>query len=396
MAEIITFRKRKDIEADKTADARLVGLDALRGLSVMGMICVAYAGDWTHRFGVLNHADWHGLAVADLIFPAFLFCAGAVIPVSLARRSQDKGKGALAGHVVLRMVALFALGLFLNLLPGFDFAHVRIMGILQRIALAYGAVSLFCLAVAKPDGGGVRIGVLPLFVAALVLGLGYEAVLHFWNMPGCGPHCFDSSHSLPTVIDRAVLTVPHMWPYGLTDGQVTYDPEGFLSTLGAIVNVLIGAMAGLYVQQRGVKGAIGTLALCGLALVIIGLGLDGSTPIIKKIWTPSFAVYSAGTSLLFYALLSLVTDVWNARAWATPLRVFGANATLAFVGITLLDVVAQLPLLAGKTIHDQGTAALEAVIPDARVASVTYSLILLLILLAALWPLYSKRIFVKI
>ena len=393
MAEIITFRKRSDLAADKAADARLVGLDVLRGLSVMGMILVAYAGDWVHRFGILNHADWHGLAVADLIFPAFLFCAGAVIPGSLARRMETQGRSALVGHVLIRVILLFALGLFLNLLPGFDVGHVRIMGILQRIALAYGAVALFCLAVTKGDAAPK---IAPLFVAALVLAAGYEALLYLWDAPGCGRACFDSSHSLPTVIDRAVLTVPHLWPYGLTGGQVTYDPEGLLSTLGAVVNVLIGAMAGLYVQQRGVKGAIGTLAICGVVLIVLGIGLDGVTPIIKKIWTPSFALYSAGTSLLFYALFSQVVDVWGQRAWATPMRVFGANATLAFVGISLLDTVAQLPLLAGKSLHETAAIALGAAIPDARVASVTYSFILLLILLAALWPLYARKIFVKL
>ncbi len=323
------------------------------------------------------------------------------LPLSLSRRAEA-GKGGLVGHIAIRVVLLFLLGLFLNLLPHFDFAHVRIMGILQRIALAWGAVALFAIVVTR--GETFKPKILPFFVAAVVLVLGYAILLRVWNAPGCGPACFDSSHSLPTVIDRAVLTVPHLWPYGLTDGQVTFDPEGLLSTLGAIVNVLIGVIAGIYVQQRGIRGALGGLALSGLILVIIGLGFDGGIPIIKKIWTPSFALYSAGTSLLLYALLSLISDVWGAgwsRAALTPMRVFGANATLAFIGISLLDTVAQLPLVmqsnnVAMSTHDAAANWLGSVIPNAPLASVTYSFILLLILLAVLWPLYSRRIFLKL
>lgn len=396
MAQIITFKKRGDIEADKAAEARVQALDILRGLCVMGMILVAYAGDWAHRFSVLNHADWHGLAVADMIFPGFLFCVGVSLPLSFAGRAAKATKAQLAGHVVIRAVALFGLGLFLNLLPAFDVGHVRIMGILQRIGLCYAIAGLFCLAIGRKHDSGFSLKIWPVLAAAAALLIGYAALLRLWNAPDCGMGCFDSSHSLPTVIDRAVFSVQHLWPYGLTGDQVTFDPEGLLSTAGAVANVLFGVAAGLYIQQRGVKDSLSMLALAGVVLFLAGAGLDGSVPIIKKIWTSSFALFSGGVSLLLFSLLAVITDVWKQSAWATPAKVFGANATLAFVGISLLDTLAQLPLLAGKSLHETAAVALGAAIPDARVASVTYSFILLLILLAVLWPLYSKKIFVKL
>ena len=394
--QVITFKKRSEIAAEKAAQARLTGIDILRGLSVMGMILVAYAGDWAHRFGILNHADWHGLAVPDIVFAAFLFCAGATLPLSLIRRAGSAGKAALAGHIMIRAILLFALGLFLNLLPHFDFGHVRIMGILQRIGIAWGLAGLLCLAVGRLKDGVFTLNIRPLAITAAVALAGYAALLLLWDAPGCGRGCFDSSHSLPTVIDRVVLSVPHLWPYGLTGDQVTFDPEGLLSTLGALVNVLAGAMAGIYVQRRGIKASLGMLVFCGFMLFIFGLGIDGWVPIIKKIWTPSFALYSSGVTLMLFALLSWVADVKGWKAWAWPARVFGFNATAAFIGISLLDTVAQLPLLAGTSVHDSAAAWLGSVIPNAPLASVTYSFILLLILLATLWPLYSKKIFFKL
>lgn len=399
-AEIITFKKRSDIEADKKADARWQALDILRGLCVIGMILVAYKGDWVHNFAVLNHADWHGLAVADMIFPGFLFCVGMAIPLSLSGRAASQSKAALAGHILARTVLLFALGVVLNLMPKFDFGHFRIMGILQRIALCYGVVGLFCLGMARKSGDDLTLKMMPVVLAALAVLAGYALILLLANMPGCGPACFDSAHSLPTVIDRAVLTVPHLWPYGLTGDQVTFDPEGLLSTLGAVANVLFGVAAALYIRQLSLKKALPGLALAGLALFLAGTGLDGTVPIIKKIWTSSFALFSSGVSLLLFALLALIVDVWGRKAWAKPARVFGANATLAFVGISLLDMVAQQPLVmrsdnTAMSLHDSVAAWLGSVIPNASLASMTYSVILLLILLAALWPLYSRKIFLK-
>ena len=124
--------------------------------------------------------------------------------------------------------------------------------------------------------------------------------------------------------------------------------------------------------------------------------MNGEIPVIKKIWTPSFALVSVGFSIVVFVMLALLADVLKAGRFATFAKVFGANATLAFVLICLFDVVLQLPLLAGVSLHDAAAAQLGAIIPEARVASLTYSAILVLLIGLILWPLYRKRWFLKL
>lgn len=398
-AEIIAFRK-PDKPAVKPAAApvsrRIDALDILRGLCVMGMILVAYAGDWTTRFGVLNHADWHGLAPADMIFPGFLFCAGAAIPLSLSQRAARSTRTGLSLHILWRAGALIALGVALNAIPAAIWGHLRLPGILQRIGLCYGLAGAFCLAVGRKSDSDFSMKVWPVALTAAIVLAAYAAMLLVWTTPGCAGRCFDSVNALPAVVDRAIFTPAFMWEYGTTNGAVTYDPEGLVSTLGALGNVLIGVMTALYIRRDGIKTALPGLFMLGIVLFVAGASLDAQMPVIKKIWTPSFTLVSAGVSLVVFSLLALVADVLKARSWAYPIRIFGSNATLAFVGISLIDVVMHLPLFGGQNAHDSLSAWLAAAITDDRIASVTYSAGLLAVLGLLLWPLYIKRWFVKI
>jgi predicted acyltransferase len=370
---------------------RVVAVDLLRGLAVMGMIMVAYAGGWDRRFSFLTHADWRGFAIADMIFPAFLFCAGAALPHALARRA-GQGKAALVGHVLRRSVVLIALGVFLNLLPGFDVAHVRLPGILQRIGLCYAIAGTGCVLALRRDG--LRVSVLA--AAGAVLLVGYAALLLAWDAPGCGRACFDSEHALPAVVDRAVFGVAHLWPWGKTGDAVTYDPEGLVATLGVLVNVLFGAAASVLLMRSHKHATLTVLAIAGVACLLAGFLLDPLVPVVKKLWTPSFALVSGGFTLLsLLVLIRLVPSGQEAPAWTRPILAFGTNATLAFVGITLIDTLMQLPLGAGSG-HDLLAAWLARAIPEARVASAAYSALLLVVLGAGLWQLYRRRIVVRI
>lgn len=399
-AEIIAF-KRPDKPAVKSAAApasrRVEALDILRGLCVMGMILVAYAGDWTTRFGVLKHADWHGLALADMIFPGFLFCAGAALPLSLSHRAARSTRTGLSLHILWRAGALIVLGVVLNAIPAAIWGHMRLPGILQRIGLCYGLAGVFCLAVGRKSDSDFTMKIWPVAATAVIVLSAYAAMLMVWATPACRGACFDPVNALPAVIDRAVFTPTFMWEYGTdSNGVVTYDPEGLVSTLGALGNVLIGAMVALYIRRDGLSKALPGLFMLGITLFVIGAALDAQMPIVKKIWTPSFTLVSAGVSLIVFSALALIADVFKVRAWAYPIRVFGSNATLAFVGISLIDVVMHLPLMAGKNAHDSLSAWLAGAIADGRVASLAYSAGLLLLLGLLLWPLYVKRWFIKI
>jgi predicted acyltransferase len=382
---------RPDTDAGTRAP-RVLAIDLLRGLAVMGMIMVAYAGGWDHRFTFLTHADWRGFAIADMIFPAFLFCAGAALPHALRRRA-GRGRMALVGHVLRRAAALVVLGVFLNLLPGFDFAHVRLPGILQRIGLCYAIVGTGCMLALRRDG----VAVAALVAAIVALLAGYAALLLAWDAPGCGRACFDSAHALPAVVDRAVFGVPHLWPWGRTGDLVTYDPEGLVATLGALVNVLFGAAASALLMRSHRRATLTVLAIAGVACLLAGFLLDPLVPVVKKLWTPSFALLSGGFTLLaLLALMRLVPPGREAPAWARPVLAFGTNATLAFVGITLLDTLLQLPLGGAGSGHDLLAGWLARAIPAARVASAAYSALLLGVLGAGLWQLYKRRIVIRI
>ena len=395
---------------DARVAPRVQAIDLLRGLAVIGMIMVAYAGDWEHRFTVLTHADWRGFALADMIFPSFLFCVGAALPFSLGRRAQHSGdsKAALIGRVLWRSIALILLGIVLNALPAFDWANVRLMGILQRIGLCYAAVGTVCVLIGHRSGrgsegaGGSRFALdpKPLIAMAVLLLVGYGALLLGWEAPGCGAGCFDSAHSLPTVIDRAVFGIAHLWLYGTTNGVVTFDPEGLVSTLGALFNVVLGVLATLTLQRRTMRSALVALAASGVLFIVLGLAIDGYVPVVKKIWTPTFALMSGGFSVLAFVALALRAPSPDAR-WTTPILVYGSNATAAFVGITLLDTLMQLPLLrtaagATQSLHDGAAAWLGSLISEPRIASAAYSAVLLLVLGIGLWQLYQRRIFLKI
>ncbi len=398
-AEIIAFRK-PDKPAVKLATAlpsrRIDALDVLRGMCVMGMILVAYAGEWNTRFGVLQHADWHGVALADMIFPGFLFCAGAALPLSLSHRAARSTRTGLSLHILWRAVALIALGVALNAIPAAIWGHLRLPGILQRIGLCYGVAGAFCLAVGRKSDSDFSMKMWPVAITATIVLAAYAAMLLVWKTGACAGACFDQVNALPAVIDRAVFTPTFMWQYGTFNGAVTYDPEGLVSTFGALGNVLIGVLTTLYIRRDGIKSALPGLVMLGLVLFVFGAALDAQMPIVKKIWTPSFTMVSAGVSLVVFSLLAVIADVFKARSWAYPIRIFGSNATLAFVGISLIDVVMQLPLLGGKSAHDSLAAWLAGAISDGRIASVAYSAGLLLLLGLLLWPLYIKRWFVKI
>lgn len=398
-ANVIAFKKREKPQPAKPAGKdtkRLEALDILRGLCVIGMILVAYAGDWLNRFKVLNHADWQGLVLADMIFPGFLFCVGVALPMSFAARSARQTKAQLFGHVLWRAVALIVLGVVLNFIADPDPAGFRLPGILQRIGLCYALAGGLCLVLGRKSDHDFAVPGWPLAGVIAALVAGYGALLSLWSGPGCAGACFDSLNSLPAVVDRAVFTPAYMWDWGLTNGVVTFDPEGLVSTLGALINVLLGILVAGYIRSRGVRGSLIGLFLLGLFLALAGLGMNGEIPVIKKIWTPSFALVSAGFSIIAFVLLAVIADLLKLGRFAAFAKIFGANATLAFVLICLFDAVLQLPLLAGTSPHDAAAAQLGAVIPEPRVASLTYSVILVAVIGLILWPLYRKRWFLKL
>ncbi len=224
-------------DSTKPIPGRLGSLDMLRGIAIAGMVLVNNPGSWQHMFPWLRHAGWTGYGLADLVFPFFLFAVGASQSFSLAGTAHT-GRLPLNFfiRILRRTLILFLLGLFLNAFPGLlhvvlyaappDFSTLRIMGILQRIALVYCAASL-CI---------VLLSERLLWLAIALLLVGYGAVLA--GFPGS----LSPENNPALIIDRLLLGAPHLYGGGL-------DPEGLFSSVSALATALLGYKAGLFLRQ---------------------------------------------------------------------------------------------------------------------------------------------------
>lgn len=308
------------------APARLLALDVFRGLTIAGMVLVNNPGSWAAIYPQLRHADWHGWTLTDTVFPFFLVIVGLAVPMALGRRIAT-GAAGLEVHLKIarRTVLLFALGLWLNAFPfhnGLTGAWVglhdiRIMGVLQRIALCYAACALIYLHVRSVRAQALIAGALCL-VYALAMGLGGDLT---------------PAGNLSGAIDRAILTPAHIWKG--SDG--VYDPEGLFSTLPAIATTLIGVLAGRWILgARAMTETVAGLAVWGFALLAAGWAWGQVLPINKPLWTPSYALFMGGLALLVLAACLWVIDVRGQRWWTWPFVVFGMNALALYVGSSML------------------------------------------------------------
>lgn len=395
------------MDSAKADGGRIVALDVLRGLAVAGMILVTSPGSWEHAYAPLKHAAWQGWTPADLVFPTFLFCVGMAIGLSVPRLRTGEGTSAALWIKVARRTALLILlGLGLNALPSFDLVHLRIPGVLQRIGLCYALASAICILPARTDANGrlgLNVGVVVLAVAGLLVG--YWALLTFTPVPGFGADRWDSQGALPAFIDRTVFTIPHLWLYGTTEGVgVTYDPEGLLSTLPATANVLLGAVAAAFLAGAGDRRdgpILAALLAAGAALIVVGLALDPIVPVNKRIWTPSFALFSSGASLVALIVLHVVLKARAAGLAAWPLKVLGGNAILAFVVSQVLGACAGLAVQHRAGVPDLtpqgfGYETAQRLTADPYLASFLCALAILALIIAVIAPLHRRGLHLRL
>jgi len=383
-------------------DGRLVSLDVLRGLAVAGMILVTDPGSYGAVYPQLLHAQWNGATATDMIFPAFLFAVGIAITLSFASRiERGYDRGRLARHAVIRSVVIFVIGLVVNGFPDYNLHTLRIPGVLQRIALCYLFSALIYLALG--NGRQPRAALRRSWTIAgivFVILAGYWCVLKLVPVPGFGPNRLDSLGNAGAYIDRLAFGTQHMWVYGTTPGYgVTYDPEGLLSTLPAIATLLIGILTGEWLRTaygRNRKALV--LAAIGIVFTLAGWFLDPLLSINKRIWTSTFVLFSGGVSLLVFSALYFVLDIRWWRWWTVPALVFGTNAILAFalsnVITTLTD---RIHVNAnGMTLHQWGYREVFAAWLQPVHASLAYAICIVLVNMALLWPLYRRRIFLRV
>lgn len=288
---------------------RLTSLDVLRGLTVAGMILVNNAGDWSKVYGPLAHAEWHGWTPTDLIFPFFLFIVGVSITLSFARRAPT------TGAIVRRAALLFALGLLLNAFPFAGERPLRVLGVLQRIALCYLAAGLLAARLPWRAQAGVAAGLLVLHTAALRLVPGFDLT---------------KGGDVGSWLDRLLLS-GHLHQ-AKADGYSSFDPEGLFSTLPAVATTLAGVLAGRWLGEtaRAAHERASGLFFAGLVGALAGLVADAGVPINKSLWTASYVLLSGGLACQALAACWWLVDLQGVRAWTPPFLAFGRNPIVAF------------------------------------------------------------------
>lgn len=327
----------------RDATGRLVALDAFRGLTIILMIVVNNPGSWAHVYPPLRHAAWHGLTPTDLVFPFFLFITGAAMALSFARRA---GEGAartdMLRTIVRRSVLIFACGLLLNGFPfGIPFSAeaagsfpgsvadslrtLRIMGVLQRIALAWGLAALVIVLVPRLRGR-LAVGGALVVLYELAMRLGADVP-------------FGLEDNAARRLDLALLGEAHVW----RGAGAPFEPEGLLTTLTATVTVLLGYAGGRVLAGGGpLPARLRLLAGGGAAGTILGLVLATVEPVNKQLWTTSYTVLTAGLAALVLAVCLWLVDGRGLRRGLAPAVIFGLNPLVAFLGSGLLARVMAL------------------------------------------------------
>ncbi len=380
---------------------RYYSLDVFRGATVALMILVNNPGSWANIFGPLKHAPWHGATPTDLVFPFFLFAVGNAMAFVMPRFEQA-GPALFWKKVIKRTVLIFAIGLFLNWSPfvkwegesivAKTWENIRILGVLQRIALCYFFASVIVF-YAKARGSFVISGILLLLYWLLCLLLG---------APG-DPYSLTGWFG--TQIDINLLGVTHIYK-----GEgVPFDPEGLPSTVAAVVQVIFGFLVGQYIQQKGKSyEMLSNLLIAGLVLVFTGYCWDMVFPINKKIWTSSYTLYTTGLAILVLStLIYLIEFKENKGAWGRFFDVFGKNPLFIFVlsGFLprLLGMFRWVDHVSpeGKNVYTSAFPwfyqhICKDIAPDLRVGSLVYALCMILMYWSIVYVLDKKKIYIKV
>lgn len=299
------------------SNERLVSIDVFRGMTIVGMILVINPGSWKYIYAQLRHANWHGCTFTDLIYPFFLFIVGVSIVFALSK-AKDKtiSMKALYYKIIKRTIILFVLGLFINSFPQFDLVNIRIMGVLQRIAVCYLIVSLLFLHT------GLR-GQIIWTVALLFV---YWVLMEWIPIPDVGAGSYEKYTNLATYVDKIVLS-GHMGYY-----EKLGEPEGVISSLPSLSSTLFGVLTGhlLRMKKADIQKTC-MMLVSGIVFIILGLLWSRVLPINKHLWTSSYAVLTTGYALVVLAILYFVIDVKGYRKGFQPFLVFGTNAITVYV-----------------------------------------------------------------
>ena len=298
---------------------RFIALDIFRGATMALMVIVNTPGTWAYVYSPLRHAQWHGCTLTDLVFPFFLFIIGVSMRFSFDKYDICK-YGPLFNKIIFRTITIFIIGLLLNAFPfirqDWDWSSFRILGVLQRIALAYFFASFIVL----------RFDVKGIVNISFILLVGYWITLMAYGWySGQDPYALKTN--LILVVDQFLLGESHL--YGGTGIQ--FDPEGLLSTIPSVVTVLIGFLVGTMIKTTNDhEDNAQRMAVLGSLLIIIGWLWGFIFPINKQIWTSSYVLYTGGIAIILLAGLVWLVDIKKINWWTKPFVILGSNAIFLY------------------------------------------------------------------
>lgn len=307
---------------------RFLSLDVFRGMTICFMIIVNTPGSGAAPFAPLEHAAWFGFTPTDLVFPSFLFAVGNAMSFS-QKKFIGLSSGSVLAKIFKRAAIIFLLGFLMYWFPFVEhskaggwslspISHTRIFGVLQRIGLCYLFASIIIHFIRSKT---------TVIVISILLLFGYWFLLLIF-----GDHAapYGMLTNAGTYLDKFLLGDAHLY-----HGEgVAFDPEGILSTLPAIVNVIVGYYTGKYIQEKG-KGfeTISKLMLFGVLFIFFALCWNMTFPIAKKLWTSPFVLLTVGIDMVIISALIYIVEIrsWNKANWTSFFTTVGKNPLPVYI-----------------------------------------------------------------
>ncbi|MDF2159333.1 heparan-alpha-glucosaminide N-acetyltransferase domain-containing protein [Algoriphagus sp. CAU 1675] len=369
---------------------RYLALDVLRGMTIAFMIIVNTPGSWSNLYAPLAHADWHGFTPTDLVFPTFLFVVGNAMSFAM-KRLQEIPRNEFLKKVGKRTLLIFLIGWLLNAFPFYELndagemsfinlTEIRFFGVLQRIALAYFFAALILY------WGGIRTGWI--FSAAALLA--YWPIMYFFGDAG-DPYGLAGNAAIK--LDLLAIGADRMY---MGEG-IPFDPEGILSTLTSIVNVIGGYIAGKMIQKKGnTMKSVQTLLIFGIILIALSYAWDLVFPINKKIWTSPYVLLTVGWDLIILGGLIFITEIRNWKGWTYFFQAFGRNPLILYVCSGIVIRIFSMIPVGETTLKGAIYANLFTSWLGPKNASFLFAIFyMLLIWLIGLW-MDKKKIYIKV
>ncbi len=318
---------------NQSSPQRIIALDVFRGMTIALMFIVNNPGTWTFIYPPFQHAKWQGWTPTDFVYPFFLFTVGVAAWFSLKKYQTTRPDASVYWKIIRRGGTIFLIGLllgmYLNSLSSYE--NLRIMGVLQRIGLAYILGGIICVTFSRSITAVIGVAIL----------VGYWLTMKWFGDPSYPFGWHDGTAFLG--IKENLVTKVDLWAMGakhLYKGFGTpFDPEGLLSTLPSVVTMIVGYLTGNLIDSEN-RRRILVVKMLGLGVICLFIGWllnekwvlgEWAFPISKPVWSPTYVIFMGGWCLVINAVLVALIDVLNFKSWTKPFLVLGMNSLLAFV-----------------------------------------------------------------